>query len=232
MNQSDIDKIVNYCRNNLDLSKARLADEYSYRSLPLCVIDTIFSIGARYQSTDLTVKRFCAYFGLERLSLVRYPDPASQISISEFLAIYDRIGIEEMANQVYQNRQRTSTRNGVLKAEAVWRVGVLLHGHGVEYLQDVDSVIGERDFEEKFQAIPGQASGISLRYFYMLVGSDNYVKPDRMISRFIRSATNKNLSIEEMHQAIVSAAKLLSTEYPHLTPRLLDNLIWNYQRQR
>jgi hypothetical protein len=232
MHQSDLDQIVSYCRNNLDLRNARLADEYSYRSLPLCVIDAIFSIGARTQSTDLTVKRFCAFFGLERLSLVRDPDPASQLSISEFLAIYNRMGIQAMANQVYQNRQRTSTRNGILKADAVWRAALLLHGHGVEVLQDVDRIIGERDFEAKFQAIPGQASGISLRYFYMLAGSDDYVKPDRMISRFIRSATNKNLSVEEMHQAIVSAVKILSAEYPHLTPRLLDNLIWNYQGQR
>jgi hypothetical protein len=231
MNQSDLDLIVHSCRINLDLRNARLDDEYYYCSLPLCVIDTIYSIGARYQSTELTVKRFCAYFGLERLSRERYPDPASQVSISEFLAIYERMGIEAMADQVYQNRQRTSTRSGILKAEAVWRVSDLLHAYGVEVLQDVDRVMGARDFEEKFKAIPGQASGISLRYFYMLVGSDDYVKPDRMIGRFIRSATNKDFSVDEMHRAIVAAAKILSSEYPHLTPRLLDNLIWNYQRQ-
>ena len=231
MNQSDIDKIVNYCRNNLDLNEARLADEYCYRSLPLCVIDTIYSIGAHYKSTELTVKRFCDFFGLERLSMVRYPDPASQLPVSEFLAIYDRFGISEMANRVFQNRQRTSTRNGILKADAVLRVSQLLHSHAVEYLQDVAKVIENKDFEAEFRAIPGQTSGISLRYFYMLVGSDDYVKPDRMIARFIRSATNRDFSVGEMHQAIVSAAGVLSSDYPQLTPRLLDNLIWKYQRQ-
>jgi hypothetical protein len=112
MNQFDVDKIVNYCRDNLALREAQIADEYYYCSLPLCVIDTIYSIGAHYKSTELTVKRFCDFFGLERLSMVRFPDHATQISISEFLSMYDRIGIEGMANQVFQNRQRTSTRNG------------------------------------------------------------------------------------------------------------------------
>jgi hypothetical protein len=106
-----------------------------------------------------------------------------------------------------------------------------LHGYAVEFLQDVEKIIGNQGFETKFQAIPGQTSGISLRYFYMLVGSDDYVKPDRMVARFIRSATNKDFSVEEMHHAIVSAARVLSIDYPHLTPRLLDNLIWKYQRQ-
>jgi hypothetical protein len=70
-----------------------------------------------------------------------------------------------MADEVFQNRQRTSTRNGILKADAVFRVSNLLHHHQVEYLQDVHQILGEPRFEAAFQAIPGQTSGISLRYF-------------------------------------------------------------------
>ena len=36
------------------------------------------------------------------------------------------------------------------------------------------------------RAIPGQRSGISLTYFFMLAGSDDLVKPDRMLGRFLR----------------------------------------------
>ena len=231
MNSSDIILIANHCREKLQLDDAKLADEYYYRSLPLCVIDTIFSIGARYQSTRLTVIRFCNRFGLERINFTRYPDPESQISISEFLEIFKRFGVEEMANQVFQNRQRTSTKSGILKADAVWRLGKLLQGYQVEYLQDVGRIIGDEEFESRFKSIPGQTSGISLRYFYMLAGSDDYVKPDRMVDRFLLSVLNKKLSVEEMHQAIVGAMKILADDYPNLTPRLLDNLIWEYQRQ-
>jgi len=231
--RADIGQIVEYCRAHLPLDQAeRLDEEGYYHSLPLCVIDTVFSIGARYTSTLATVQRFCAYFQLEYLSPVRFPDVSTQLSISEFLRLYERSGLEAMAGQVYQNRQRTSTRNGILKAEAVWQVSRLLQAYGVEYLQDAAGVVGRADFEARFQAIPGQASGISLRYFYMLVGSDEYVKPDRMVARFIHSATQKSYPVEAMHQAIVEAARQLQAEYPRLIPRLLDHLIWNFQRSQ
>ena len=106
-----------------------------------------------------------------------------------------------------------------------------MQGYQVEYLQDVGRIIGNEEFESRFKSIPGQTSGISLRYFYMLAGSDDYVKPDRMVDRFLLSVLNKKLSVEEMHQAIVGAVKILADDYPNLTPRLLDNLIWEYQRQ-
>jgi hypothetical protein len=37
----------------LKLSNARLGDEYYYSSLPLCVVDAIFSIGGANQGDDL-----------------------------------------------------------------------------------------------------------------------------------------------------------------------------------
>jgi len=227
-----IAQIADHCRNHLDLNVDRLDAEGYYVSLPLCVIDTVYSIGARYQSTELTVKRYCQFFGLERLSETRFPDPARQHSISQLLEIFDRYGVERMASEVFQNRQRTSTRNGILKAEAVGRVSQLLHRFQVEFLQDAERVLGDRDFEAQFQAIPGQASGISLRYFYMLVGSEDFIKPDRMVARFIWAATQRQVTVEQMHVVIVGAAKILSQQYPSLTPRRLDHMIWNFQRSQ
>jgi hypothetical protein len=101
---------------------------------------------------------------------------------------------------------------------------------GVEYLQDVDKVVGNSAFEAEIQKIPGQRSGISLRYFYMLVGEKNYIKPDRMITRFIELVTGKSYTAEETTRLLVETCDLLVKDYPKLTPRTLDNLIWNYQR--
>lgn len=225
-------QISDYCRCHLNLNVDILDADGYYTHLSLCVIDTVFSIGARYQSTDLTVKRYCQYFGLERLSYQRYPEPAMQQPISQFLDVFDRLGVERMASEVFQNRQRTSTRNGILKADAIWRVGRVLQNFRVEFLQDVERVLGDRAFEEQFQAIPGQASGISLRYFYMLVGSEDFIKPDRMVARFIWAATQRQMTVDQIHHVIVGAAKVLSADYPSLTPRRLDHMIWNYQRSQ
>lgn len=65
----------------------------------------------------------------------------------------------------------------------------------------------------------------------MLVGSENFIKPDRMIARFLEKATHRRMTTPEMHAVLVGVVKLLSADYPQLTPRRLDNMIWRYQRQ-
>ncbi len=98
---NEIDQIAKYCRAHLDLDQDSLDAEGYYRSLPLSEIDTIYSIGARYKSTELTVKRFCNYFGLKRLSDIRYPELSLQLSISEFLSYFDRYGVTRMTDEVF-----------------------------------------------------------------------------------------------------------------------------------
>lgn len=230
MCDDDIKALADFCKAKLDLANAKLPDEYGYQSLPLCVVDAVFSIGAHYASTRNTVARFCKYFVLNETSKVHPPNIADQLSIKEFIKLYTRHGVNGMAEKVYQNLQRTSTRNGVLKSEAVLRFSQTLQQFGVNYFQDAGNILGNRDFESAVYKIPGQGSGLSLRYFYMLAGSDDYVKPDRMITRFVQSAIGKSPNIEESHKAIVGACTILTKEYPHLTPRMLDHLVWQYQR--
>ena len=47
-------------RNIPNLAAARLGKEYEYHSLPLCVIDAVFSIGVRYRNTQKAVDAWCA----------------------------------------------------------------------------------------------------------------------------------------------------------------------------
>lgn len=225
--------IAEFCRTMLDLENAQLSDEYYYKHLPLCIIDAIFSIGVNYTSTRNTVIRFCDHFGLERILREGRPPPRrEQFTVTHLLQVYDELDATKMAEEVYQNRQRTSPRGGILKAEAVLRFAEILHAFGVNFFQEMHQIIGDPAFETQIKDIPGQASGISLRYFYMLVGRDDYIKPDRMISRFVNSAIDKTLGVEGSHTLIVRSCEILAQDYPHLTPRLLDHLIWRYQRSR
>jgi hypothetical protein len=229
---TDIKAVIKFCKAKLDLANAKLSDEYGYQSLPLCVIDAVFSIGVNYTSTRNTVSRFCKHIGISETSRVRPPDIADQLSITEFIKLYDQYGVERMATIVYQNLQRTSTRNGILKSDAVLRFSRTLLQFEANYFQDVNKVFGNPGFESAITKLPGQRSGLSLRYFYMLAGSDDYIKPDRMITRFIHSAIGRSPSIEESHRIIIGVCEILAQEYPHLTPRALDHLIWNYQREQ
>ena len=226
----EIVTFAEYCKNKLNLSVANLGDEYYYQSLPFCIIDAIFSIGVRYSSTQNTINRFSNYFGLNELSKEILPI-SDQFSVSEFVNLYQKFSFEEMAQNIYQNRQRTSARNGILKSEAVFLFANILLKFDVNYYQDINNVLGNSIFEFEVSKIPGQGSGISTRYFYMLAGSDDYIKPDRMVTRFIKPSIQRNLSLEEIHDLIIGAHKILIKDFPRLTPKSLDHQIWLYQRE-
>lgn len=229
---SDVEKLKAYCVATLDLGSISLGEEYGYGHLPLCVVDTVFSIGVRYTSTKNTVLRFCNYFGLETTNNGQPFPPEKQFSIAKLLAAYTEHGLETLVNEVYQNRQRTSTRGGILKAEAVQRFCQVLISFGVNYLQEVDAIFEKPAFETKIKAIQGQSSGVSLQYFYMLVGSDDYVKADRMVHRFVDSALGRSFTIDETRHLIVQVAQELKADYPPINPRNLDHKIWLYQSGR
>jgi hypothetical protein len=111
------------------LQHANLSDEYFYNSLPFCIIDAVYSLGSNYTSTRNTVIRFCTHQKLERLRLRNspYPEIKDQYSVKVFEALLSSYNdYEQVATILFDNRQRTSTRNGILKAEAVHRFAKVL----------------------------------------------------------------------------------------------------------
>lgn len=222
--------LIDYCCTHLDFSNIPLPDDKKYAHLPLCVIDAVFSIGVNYRSTLNTVSRFCQFYGIQQVFSEIPLEPQTQISIIDFLEFYAEEGIEEMTSRVFQNRQRTSSTSGILKAEAVLMFSQTLAQFEINYLQDVEQIIGIEAFESEIKAIPGQGSGISLSYFYMLLGEEDVIKPDRMINRFVQQATGETYDSDEIIRLITAACAVLTMEYPGLTPRMMDHLIWFYQR--
>lgn len=223
--------VADQCDTLLDLANASLANEHLYQSLPLCVIDAVFSIGVKYESVKNVVSRYCDYFGVKRLRNESFfASEAEQVSISLLVQQIEQLGIEHFTDEIFKNRCRTSTCNGILKTEAVLRFAQVLRNHGVNYLQGVAQVVGDLEFEAAIKQIPGQKSGISLDYFYMMTGSDDVIKPDRMILRFLETALRRGVTVPEARVLLVEASRVLEVQYRHMTPRLLDYVIWKYQR--
>lgn len=200
------------------------------QSLPLCVIEAVFSINSRYEATDNTVQRFCQAVNIPWRGPQRRPPIADQFSTVDLLQLYSQHTAQHLAVHVYGNEQMTSSRNGILKSEAVRQFAEACRRFNLDYLQDFDVVRDFAQFEAAIQQIRGQRSGVSVRYFYMLAGDDNFVKPDRMVRRFVQSAIGRWPTVQEAHDGVVGAQELLVHRYPHLAPKLLDNLIWRYQR--
>ena len=235
MDSRDVEKIIKYCDQVLDLNNARLSDnEYSYQSLSLCVIDAVYSIGVRYEAVRRAVHRYCNYFSLRRIRENRsnIPQKETQESIADFWKkMYDS-GIEKFATEIFCNKQRTSTRNGILKSEAVFKFATVLKKYDVNYLQDVPKIVSDTNFEREIKSIPGQRTGTSLRYFFMLSGDDDFIKPDRMILRFLEDALQRPVNRNEASSFLAETTRRLQSKYSHLVPRLLDHEIWKYQRRK
>lgn len=233
-NPADLPAVVAACRAILANSgPIEVADEYSYASLPLCVIDSVFSIGVRYEGVRNVVERYCRRFGLPKQSPKgTVPLRDQQESITGFLVRVIPIDADRLAAEVFGNRQRTSARNGILKADAVVQFAGVLARHRIEHLQDVLEARDLSAVEGDARRIPGQSSGLSWRYFLMLAGRDDLVKPDRMIFRFLERVLGRPVGADEAQAMLTAAARELDREFPGIRPRTLDNLIWRQERER
>lgn len=215
----------------IGLEPVGVSEEHRYASLPLCVIDAVFSIGVKYTSTQATVARFCDKTCWHRFAALREDRGAGTHSLSDLLALYDRLTTEAAAQVLFGNRQRTSTTSGILKAEAVKLFAEALRQCEIDTFADITA-----DRLELAEAIilglPGQGSGIAFDYFRMLAGDDYLIKPDRMIQRFVACALGTEKEPEPRQAAVLVrlAARELARRGQKWTPLSLDHAIWRYQR--
>lgn len=224
-----VQRVAESLVSTFDLSALELPSEYGYSCLPLCLIDAIFSIGVTYASTRNTVRRYCEHNRIDDVAMRSVSGMPEPITIGELIEdIESEGGPEKYAANVLENRQRTSSKNGILKSEAVLQAAEVLSRHGIQTLADFREKF-EGEVEDEFLGIPGQGSGISLSYLKMLCGDESLVKPDRHIKRFL-----EELGVDpEDAQAVISGAiERLRRDYPEITVRKVDYAIWDHMKNR
>lgn len=88
---SDAEIVAKYCREYLDLHSASLPEEYGYRHVPLCIIDSVWSIGVRHEGVQNVVARYAEHVGirLARVACVPLhpPLPEAEHTISELVRL-------------------------------------------------------------------------------------------------------------------------------------------------
>jgi hypothetical protein len=202
-----------------------------YQSLPLCVIDAVYSIGVRYRSVENVVDRYCKHFDLRKFRVAsEIPPDEEQESVTSLCRKFEESG--SLLREVFRNEQRTSARGGIPKAEAVYKVASALRSHGIEYLKHALRGTQNSALENDIRLIPGQTSGIALRYLWILAGCNEFVKPDRWILAFLQDTLGRDVTVAEAPDLVRGATTILHGRYPQLTPALLDHEIWSYQRKR
>lgn len=234
MNKKEINSnLLNACTNLLNFEPNERYN-FQYTNLPFCVIDSVFSIGVKYESVENVVENVSKFIKIERFAKDKMiSEQSGQFSINDFLNLTEHLSTEELVEKVFKNKQRTSTSNGILKVEACIQFMQILKKHNVIYLQDLPSAFYNKELEREIKSIKGQASGISLKYFYMLGGLEDLIKPDRMIMRFLTEQTGKSFTLDEAQEELLLVAKELSKNLNRkISAAFLDNKIWEYQRNQ
>jgi len=240
LTDNEINKIAEYFKENIQTIKP-LGKGYYYNHTSLCVINAVWSIGVKYEGVKNVVKKyytkreFVPYRDNSLRDLSLYPETTQQESISDFLEFMAQFSFKELADTIFVNHQRTSSTNGILKAEAVIRFAKVLSKYGVNYFQDIAVKIeNNRSFEKEIKRIPGQTSGLSLDYFFMLAGDENKIKADRMIKRFLVEPIRKDpVTIDTpCAQNAFERLLLVLNDNRIKSVRHLDNIVWDYQRRK
>lgn len=208
-----------------------LSPEYYYASLPLCVIDAVYSIGVTYTSTRNTVIRFCERQDWTRTLELGATRKRGEHTIGEFLELFAGLMPDQIADDLFGNRQRTSARSGILKAEAVQRFVEALREVGILDFSDLtDDRLAAAEI--LVRDIPGQKSGISFDYFQMLAGDDDLIKLDRMVQRYIGKAIDmkpEQVTPDRARELLSGAMIILAGKGNVWSARQLDYTIWKTQ---
>jgi hypothetical protein len=206
----------------------------AHTSVALAAIDSVWGINSRWTSVRNVIERY-------RHARQRIDDGHSNPADTndpdadtpeDLLAFIESCGGADAFADVVQNRQRTSTRNGILKAEAVRQVASVLRDHRIRTPADVLAASSEQlaELREDWTQIPGQRSGLSLDAFLLGTGRGS-VKADRMVRRFVADALEApgEGSVKPARAAaLVEEAAALA----QIDARRLDAAIWQYESDR
>ncbi len=238
MSERKMEQFVNFCDKELNLYQKLIIEkrvdpnETFYKSLPICIIDAVFSIGVKYQSVEKATNTFLNYFGLD---ISRTFPIKNEYTIDNFISDMGTFSsFEEAAEKGFNNRQRTSTINGILKAEACYRVAEVFKKHNINTLEEFNTYPSKNALDLDILKVQGQGSGIMLKYLYMLAGKTNEVKPDRHMVNFMKkvfpSLSMGSKDHNEIKDIMKETVSILNNKYPQLTERFLDVLIWEHMR--
>jgi hypothetical protein len=204
-----------------------------WTSLTWCVLDAVWSINSDYRSVVVpAVRRVASTFGddepLVHADAAHVADP---VPLTEFLGKY---GDEETLVAV-TTRHRTSPRGGITKAAAAISYARILSAADVNTREDASQLLGSvgrlADVDRSLGEVAGEGGGVRRAYLWMLVGSDDRIKPDRMVVRFLARYGVTGTPATALAVMGEVAARLSTTDRP-VTPWMVDHAIWEHERRR
>lgn len=205
-----------------------------WTSLSYCLVDAVWSIGANYDTVVVPVVRRVAARLQDPEPVVELPAPMppDPAPISKFLEVFP----EPATLLPVTNRQRTSTRRGVTKAQAAVQHAQIFHRAGIENLEQAAGLLADDEafaaLDETLKQIAGEGgAGIRRGYLWMLIGDDYRVKPDRMVLRWLKRH-GVVTDPAGAAQLLLDVAAQLATTGSKVTPWMIDHAIWLDARRK
>ena len=210
------DQFAKYCDANFDLTTQ---SEYGYQSLSVCILDCVYSLRAKYYAVTIPI--------MERYANA-YMDGDSHAlgdTVSLLIKRMDEKGHKEFADQVLRNQQKLGGKKQIPKEEVCYQLARYLRDLHIETIEDFQNFESQEILEIVIRAVNGLGDA-GVNYLFMLAGDPDRCKPDVHIHHCVRDACGHDISNEECQLLFTDAVKLLRNQYPNLTVRGLDGIIW------
>jgi len=209
-------KFVDYCQNNFNLNEC---ENCNYQSLSVCIIDCVYSLRAKYFTMTVpVVERYAAKY-------MNNDKNTSGDTLSMFIQrIEEKGGTKKFEDEVFENHQKIA---GIPKTEVCYQIAKYLRYLNIDTLEDFRNFESQELLEIVIRAVKGIGDA-GVNYLFMLAGDVNRCKPDVHIHHCIVDACGCDISNEECQTLFREAVKSLNENYPKLTVRSLDGIIWRW----
>lgn len=210
-------QFVEYCKHNLNLEKN---ESYNYQSLPICIIDCVYSLRAKYYSVTIPiVDRYAAHY-------MNANKNGSGDTVSMLIQHIDEAGgTKKFADEIIQNHQKLGGKKNIPKEDVCYQLAQYLRYLHIDTIEDFQTFESPELLEIVIRAVKGIGDA-GANYLFMLAGDPNRCKPDVHIHHCIKDSCGCDISNEECQLLFTEAVHLLNEQYPNLTVRNLDGIIW------
>ncbi len=210
---------VTYCNKNFNLKETV---NYNYHSLPICLIDCIYSLRAKYFAVTVPiVERYAKRFmrGNKYAAGDRLDDVFNHIQSCG--------GVQAFVDNTLKNHQKLGAN--IPKEEVFLALTNRLLALNIHTIEDFQQFKDQELLEREIRSIRGMGDA-GVNYLFMLAGDPNRCKPDVHIHHCITDACGHDVSNEECQIILTEAVSILKRSNSGLTVRQLDGIIWqNYQ---
>ena len=210
-------QFAEYCERNFNLEDG---ENYSYRSLSVCIIDCVYSLRTHYNRVTVPIIHRYAEAYMKGDS----SNPGDTVTML-LQRMDENGGPKKFADNALQNCQKLGGKAAIPKEDVCFQLAQYLSYLHIDTLEDFRSFESQELLEVVIRAVKGMGDA-GVNYLFMLAGDPNRCKPDVHIHRCIKDACGCDLSNEECQKLFTDTVYYLNRKYPHLTVRSLDGVIW------